>query len=137
MSSVPQVVPVPASNPEVEALRKEVRELREKLKKSEKIGEPKNNKDEVSAPTATARVTVSLPGDARLWVENVECPLTSNVRSFNTPALNANQRYVYNLTMQVVRNGQTQRESQRVIVIPGQEVNVNFNGSNAVTTAAR
>jgi uncharacterized protein (TIGR03000 family) len=128
----PRVVPVPSSSSEVEMLRKELQELREKLNKSEKVPAP----SKTSAPT-TARVTISLPGDARLWIENVECPLTSTVRSFDTPALDPSQRYFYNVTMQVVRNGQTLRETQRVLVVAGQEANVAFNGENAAATASR
>jgi len=90
----------------------------------------------VSTPS-TSRVTVSLPNDARLWIENVECPLTSTVRSFDTPVLDPNQRYFYNVTMQIVRNGETLRETQRVMVVPGQAVNVEFNGANAVAVNGR
>jgi len=128
----PQIVPVPSS--EVESLRRELQDLRDKLKKVEKVGSPRP--ESVSTPTI-ARVTVTLPSDARLWVDNVECPLTSAVRSFSTPALDANQRYYYNVTMQVVRSGQTLRETQRVLVVPGQDVNVAFSGENASATAAR
>jgi uncharacterized protein (TIGR03000 family) len=108
-------------------LRKEIQQLREQLKKTANAPVPTT-----PSVSTSAKVTVSLPTDARLWIENIECPLTSSVRSFNTPALDANQRYFYNVTMQVVRNGQTLRESQRVLVVPGQEVNVEFNGQNAV-----
>lgn len=90
-----------------------------------------------TVPTPKAKVTVTLPSDARLWIDNVECPLTSNVRSFDTPALDANQRYFYNVTMQIVRSGQTLRETQRVLVVPGRAVNVAFTGENATATAAR
>jgi uncharacterized protein (TIGR03000 family) len=130
----PRVVPVPSANSEIDALRKEVEMLRKKL--SEKVPGPGGKKEEeVSVPaTAVSRVTVTLPSDARLWIDNVECPLTSSVRSFNTPALNTNQSYAYNLTMEVMRNGQPMRESQRVLIIPGQEVRVNFNGT---ATASR
>jgi uncharacterized protein (TIGR03000 family) len=119
----------------VEALRRQVEELRRQLKKSE--GAPKSRPEEgVVAPTQTARVVVTLPTDARLWVENVECPLTSAVRSFNTPPLNSNQRYSYNLKVEVVRDGQTVSETQRVVITPGQESRVDFNNT-AVGTAAR
>jgi uncharacterized protein (TIGR03000 family) len=128
--STPQVVPVPSGNSEVEQLRRELQQLREQLKKT--TSAPST----VSTPT-TARVTVSLPSDARLWIENVECPLTSTVRSFTTPVLNPDQRYFYNVTMQVVRNGQTLRETQRVLVVPGQESNVAFNGESVAATASR
>lgn len=136
ITTTPRVIEIPAAgNPELEALRKENERLRKELqKKSEKVPAPKGN-EEVSAPVSS-RVTVTLPSDARLWVENVECPLTSSVRSFNTPALNPNQQYVYNLKVTAIRDGQTVSQTQRVIITPGQEARVDFNGA-AVGTAAR
>jgi uncharacterized protein (TIGR03000 family) len=91
----------------------------------------------VSTPSkTTARVTVVLPADAKLWVENVACPLTSGVRSFDTPALNPNQQYFYNLKMEVVRDGQTVVETRRAVITPGQAVQVDFNAA-AVASASR
>ncbi len=137
--STPRVIAVPpAGNPEVEALRREVERLRKALQeKSEKVPPPKKDTEEVvSVAPVVSRVTVTLPSDARLWIENVECPLTSSVRSFNTPPLNAHQQYFYNIRVEVVRDGRPTSQTQRVIINPGQEVRVDFNGS-AVGTAAR
>jgi uncharacterized protein (TIGR03000 family) len=100
-----------------------------------KAPKPAPGQEETSAPV-TSKVTVSLPSDARLWVDNLECPLTSAVRSFNTPALNPAQKYFYDLRVQIVRDGQTLTETQRVTITPGQEARVDFNGT-AVGTAAR
>jgi uncharacterized protein (TIGR03000 family) len=120
----------------VEALRKENERLRKELdKKSPKPPAPGKDQEEISIPV-TSKITVSLPSDARLWVDNLECPLTSSVRSFNTPALNPAQKYFYDLRVQVVRDGQTLTETQRVMINPGQEARVDFNGT-AVGTAAR
>jgi uncharacterized protein (TIGR03000 family) len=104
----------------------------------EKKPEPGKKKDggEVSIPHNIARVTIQLPGDARLWVENVEAPLTSSVRTFHTPILNPNQQYFYNIRAQIVRDGQAITETQRVIITPGQETRVDFNTSNVIGTAA-
>ncbi|MSQ95983.1 MAG: TIGR03000 domain-containing protein [Gemmataceae bacterium] len=109
-------------------------------KSGEKVNPPKtkpNEQEEVAIPSNTARVIVNLPSDARLWVENVECPLTSDVRSFNTPALNLNHRYFYNVRAEIVRDGRTISETQRVIIIPGAEARVDFNTSNVIGTASR
>ena len=108
-------------------------------KKTERVPVPKQNQNQNEESVSTvqkSRVTVVLPADAKLWVDNVECPLTSNVRSFDTPNLNANQQYVYNLRMEVVRNGQTVVQNQRAIITPGQPVQVDFN-QGAVATASR
>jgi uncharacterized protein (TIGR03000 family) len=73
-----------------------------------------------------AQVTVHLPADAKLFVDGVACPLTSDTRSFATPGLQPGQKYVYTMRMEVVRDGATQSESQRVVLEAGQTTNVNF-----------
>lgn len=108
-------------------------------KKTEKIDPPKKTEGGGSVSTQDqqkSRVTVVLPSDARLWVDNVECPLTSTVRSFDTPNLNANQQYVYNFRMEVVRDGRTVTDTHRAVITPGQPVNVDFN-QGAISTASR
>jgi uncharacterized protein (TIGR03000 family) len=129
----PRVMPVPSGNTEVEALRMEVERLKKALEESKK---KKSTESEVSA-SVTSRVTVTLPSDARLWVENVECPLTSSIRSFDTPPLNANQKYYYNLKVEVARDGRKVSETQRVVITPGQEARVDFNSSGLIGTVAR
>jgi uncharacterized protein (TIGR03000 family) len=129
----PRVMPVPSGNGEVEALRMEVERLKKALEETKK---KKSTDEEVSAPVSS-RVTVTLPSDARLWVENTECPLTSSVRSFDTPPLNSNMKYFYNLKAEVVRDGRTVSQTQRVVITPGQEARVDFNSSGLIGTATR
>jgi uncharacterized protein (TIGR03000 family) len=74
----------------------------------------------------TARVTVKLPTDARLYVDDVLCPLTSSTRSFNTPELDAGRKYYYTLKAEVVRDGETRAATQRVLVEAGKQVTVEF-----------
>jgi uncharacterized protein (TIGR03000 family) len=81
----------------------------------------------------TARITVKLPSTARLWVDNVNCPITSSERSFNTPALAPGQQYYYTLRMEVEKDGQTVAENRRVFVAAGQRVSVDFNAPATVT----
>jgi uncharacterized protein (TIGR03000 family) len=124
----PKITP---QNPaEREALEKLLRELREKKKSSS------NDSNDGIVPT-TARVTVNLPADARLWVDQVECPLISGVRAFNTPALQPGQTYYYTIKMQVDRNGSPVTDSQRILVSAGEQVTVNFNNLPALATAQR
>jgi uncharacterized protein (TIGR03000 family) len=91
----------------------------------------------VNADKKSSKVTVLLPAEARLWVDSVECPLTSGVRSFNTPLMNANQKYFYNLKVTVMQDGQPVTETQRVVLTPGQEARVDFNAVLALRTSSR
>jgi uncharacterized protein (TIGR03000 family) len=89
-------------------------------------------KTEASAP---ARITVSLPADAKLSVDGVDCPLTSDKRAFDSPTLQPGQRYYYTFTAEVVREGKTRTESKRVIIAAGEKVEVEF--TLPVETASR
>jgi uncharacterized protein (TIGR03000 family) len=116
------VIPVPPANSEIDALRKENERLRKQLEQKK----PKPGNEE----------GISTPSDARLWVDNVECPLTSAIRSFDTPALDPARQYVYDLKVQFIRDGQTVTNTQRAVIVPGREVRVDFNGA-ATGTASR
>jgi uncharacterized protein (TIGR03000 family) len=73
-----------------------------------------------------AQVTVKLPSDARLYVDDVLCPLTSATRRFNTPELQAGRSYYYNLKAEIVRDGEKRTATKRVVVEAGKEVTVEF-----------
>jgi uncharacterized protein (TIGR03000 family) len=86
---------------------------------------------------APARITVKLPADARLFVDDVACPLTSAERTFETPRLEAGRRYVYNMRAELVRDGQTRTLTKRVVVESGKPVSVDFGDVGAVQAASR
>jgi uncharacterized protein (TIGR03000 family) len=112
---------------EIERLKLENKELREKLnKKTSKEKDLESSAPKAPAKSTTAKVTINLPANAKLWVDQVECPLTSNVRVFNTPALQPGQTYYYTLRIEVDRDGNQFSDSQRVVVSAGQQVTVNF-----------
>ena len=83
-----------------------------------------------------ARLTVKLPADARLYVDGVLCPLTSTIRSFDTPELDAGQSYYYTLKAEVVREGETRTAKKRVVVEAGKQITVEFKDLT-VQTASR
>jgi len=85
--------------------------------------------------SSPARITVHLPADARLTVHGVACPLTSDTRTFDTPALEPGQKYYYLLKAEVVRNGRTLAQTKRVAFRSGERVTVSFAdlGTNLVT----
>ncbi len=96
------------------------------LNKMKKEGKPKGTEE------ATAKITVLLPADAQLFVDNVPFNTTSSERSFETPILIVGQKYYYTLKVQM--NGQTTAKSQRVTLQAGQHVQVNFNAASGVFT---
>ena len=82
-------------------------------------------------PEGGAVFTVQLPAEAKLWVDDVICPLTSETRSFNTPALQPGTQYFYVFKMEVEKDGKKVLENRRVVLSAGQQVNVNFNAPQA------
>lgn len=78
-----------------------------------------------------AQVVVKLPANARLYVDNVYCP----VRSFKTPALENGRRYYYTLRAEIMQDGERMAQSQRVVLTAGQNVNVEFTNLTTVRTA--
>ena len=122
----------PRNQAEAAAVREALRRVREK---KEEIRSPSGSL--VSLSPKTARITVHLPTDATLYVDKVYCPLTSATRSFNTPALEPGREYFYTLRAEITRDGQTQVQSQRVVVSAGRRVNVEFKNFGPVQTVQR
>jgi uncharacterized protein (TIGR03000 family) len=123
----------PRTKAEREAVKRLLDELRNKKQEEEEV----STESPALETTASARVTARLPIDARLWVDQVECPLTSGERTFNTPPLAPGQTYYYTLKMQVQRQGVPMTDSQRVLVNAGRSVTVTFPNPDPITTASR
>ena len=85
-----------------------------------------------SAPRQAARLTVKVPESAKLWVDDVYCPITSSERSFNTPTLEPGRQYFYTLRLEVEKDGDVVTESRRVFVAAGQRISVDFNSPTTV-----
>lgn len=94
----------------------------------------------VSSATAqvevTARVTVRLPRDARLFVDEVFCPLPGEVRAFDTPPLDRGRKYFYTLTVEINHEGKPVRVSKRAILEAGKTTEVDFGTRLAILAAA-
>lgn len=86
---------------------------------------------------AGARLTVRLPEEARLYVDGAVCPVSSDSRSFETPALRPGMAYCYTLRAEVVRDGRPVSESRRVDFRAGDQVVVNFGHLGTTRTARR
>jgi uncharacterized protein (TIGR03000 family) len=124
---------VPQNKAEADAVRDALKKLRQK--KQEETQAPSDTL--VSSSPQPARITVQLPADARLYVDNVFCPLTSSTRSFPTPPLEPGREFYYTLRAEVTRDGRTRVQSQRVIVGAGRQVSVEFNDFGSLRTAQR
>jgi uncharacterized protein (TIGR03000 family) len=85
----------------------------------------------------TSRITVRLPENARLYVNDDRCPLKSDTRSFDTPQLKSDREYSYTLRAEVERNGQTFSEIKKVVFRAGKPVDVEFKEIGTVRTAQR
>jgi len=96
---------------------------------------PKPRKpDEVSAP-APAHLVVKLPEQARLFIDDTACPLTSATRSFDTPDLQPGQVYSYTLRAELTVAGRPVSESKRVTFRAGEETVVEFTDLQLVQAA--
>jgi len=109
--------------------------------KGEKLDMPKEKKDEkkkdeVSAP---ATIVLSLPADAKVSIDGVATSSTSASRTFLTPELLPAKEFVYVLSAEIVRDGQTLKVSEQVTVRAGEETRVQFGTEkfNALTVATK
>jgi uncharacterized protein (TIGR03000 family) len=80
------------------------------------------------SPKTSARVRIDMPADAQLFVEGTLMKTTSAVRLFQTPALNPDQTYYYELKAVLTRNNQTYTDVQRIAVRPGEQATASFTG---------
>ncbi len=86
---------------------------------------------------APARVTIVMPADAKLIVEDVAFPAGASKRTFETPALEAGHSYSYTMRAEVMRDGRLQKQVKRVDIEAGQEVTVEFKELPALQAAQR
>lgn len=76
--------------------------------------------------TDRATITIKLPTDATLYVDDRRSPSKEPVRSFSTPPLPAGREYAYTIKAEVVRNGQPETLTQKVPFRAGERVVVDF-----------
>jgi uncharacterized protein (TIGR03000 family) len=89
------------------------------------------------AANGPAHIYVSLPADAKLYVDG---QLTKTMdkanRSFETPALDRGVEYRYVMKAEVIRDGQIQTETKTVLVRSGAVVHEEFGSLLTITTAS-
>ena len=86
---------------------------------------PAGLSETVTSPNQ-AQFVVRLPADARLVVEDREIPGTGPVRVFVTPPLEPGKDYVYDLAIELNRNGKVVRDQQTIRFQAGKTANVTF-----------
>jgi len=79
-----------------------------------------------AAPLVKARLTVSVPADATVWLMEQPMTQTGTVRQFVTPVLEANVAYTYTVRAQWFDGQQQVEQTKTVPVQAGQTVLVNF-----------
>jgi uncharacterized protein (TIGR03000 family) len=87
---------------------------------------PELKKTQAASP---ATIIVSLPADAKLRIDGNATQSDSARRTFSTPALEPGSVYAHELTAEVVIDGRTVTQTQRVTVRAGQVAEVPFNFS--------
>jgi len=94
---------------------------------------PKKEKEKDGMVRAKVRVVV--PEDARLFVDGQLMKTGSTERIFQTPELDPNQTYFYDLRVEITRNERVIADEQRIVIRPGQEVTASFAGMENKTPA--
>jgi uncharacterized protein (TIGR03000 family) len=84
---------------------------------------------------APAHITVRLPANAKLYVDDVPAPQTSARQTFDTPRLEPGRVYYYMLRAETTLNGRARSESRRVELQAGKRVEVDF--TDLATVASR
>lgn len=121
--------------------REEVVPDQEKKKDGVKIEEtplPKEKKKEKSSEELSrARVIIEVPADARLYIDGQLMKSKSTRRVIQTPDLLPGETYFYDLKVELVRDGRTVVETQKVLLRPGQVSTASFAtlGNNAAASA--
>lgn len=77
-----------------------------------------------AAGSEAGTVCITLPADATLKFNGTAAAGTGATRTFRTQPLEAGREYAYELTAEVVRDGQAVRVTERVVVRAGKETKV-------------
>ena len=104
-------------------------------KEPEEVGAPKekvkpkteNKKSGLEATLPLrAKVRIVIPAGGRLLVDGNRIDVAAGVRTFRTPILSPGQAYVYDIRIEIERNGIVRGENRRLVIRAGEELAVNF-----------
>jgi uncharacterized protein (TIGR03000 family) len=108
-----------------------------KIEEPKKMPEEKKIESKKAAMAAPATIEVTVPADARVFVDGAATSSTSTVRVFATPALTSDVVYFYTISAEVVREGKTLTTSQKVAVKAGELTSVALEPSVVATVASK
>jgi len=89
----------------------------------------------VNTTTESAKVTVILPPQGKVYVNDVEMAV-SGTRTFETPRLVKGKRYFYTVKADLIKDGKTTTDTRRINIEAGKAITVDFT-TKAVQTASR
>jgi len=81
-------------------------------------------------------IRLLVPAGAQVEFDGSKTTMTGPSRQYVSPPVPVGREYTYTLKVALVRDGRTITESQRVLLTPGQEARVDFNGAIAQRIAA-
>jgi len=73
-----------------------------------------------------SNVIIEVPENAKLYVDDLLMKEGPTQRVFQTPLLNPNETYYYDLRVEVTNNGKISTDRQRVVIRPGETVTAAF-----------
>jgi uncharacterized protein (TIGR03000 family) len=79
-----------------------------------------------SQTEAPAQLTVSVPADAQVWIEGTKTSSTGPVRNFQSPPLDPNSQYRYEVRARWTENGHEVTQTRQVPVTAGARARVDF-----------
>ena len=84
-----------------------------------------------SAADPYAHVTVRVPADAQVWVQNALMNSNGPVREFESPALQPGTQYTYTITARWQENGHDVTRTRKIDVSAGSHAELSFFGGTA------
>jgi uncharacterized protein (TIGR03000 family) len=98
---------------------------------------PGKGKTGTGEGVTTGTIIVNLPEGARLTVDGAPTNSTASSRVLFTPNLEPGYEYYYTLRAEVVRDGQTAAQTQRIAVRSGEETRVSFDFATTTVVSNR
>jgi uncharacterized protein (TIGR03000 family) len=77
-------------------------------------------------PDTTAHITVTVPANAEVWFDGSQTNATGTMRAYQSPPLAPGSRYAYDIRARWNENGMEMTQTQRVQVMAGSRVRVDF-----------